>query len=127
MVYRIYVEKKAPYDVEAQHLLEELRSLLGITALTGLRFLNRYDVEGIGRELFDQCVPIVFSEPQIDLTSETLEVGDAVAVATEYLPGQFDQRAESASECVQLISQGERPTVRTAKVYLLSGKLSNTE
>ncbi|MEG0804408.1 MAG: AIR synthase-related protein, partial [Pygmaiobacter sp.] len=93
----------------------------------GLRFLNRYDVEGIGRELFDQCVPIVFSEPQIDLTSETLEVGDAVAVATEYLPGQFDQRAESASECVQLISQGERPTVRTAKVYLLSGKLSNTE
>lgn len=127
MVYRIYVEKKAPYDVEAQHLLEELRGLLGITALTGLRFLNRYDVEGVSKELFDACVPTVFSEPQIDLATETLPQGADFVFATEYLPGQFDQRAESASECVQLISQGERPAVRSAKVYLLSGGLSEQE
>lgn len=127
MVYRIYVEKKAPYDVEAQHLLEELRSLLGITGLTGLRFLNRYDVEGVSKELFDACVPTVFSEPQIDLATETLPDGADFVFATEYLPGQFDQRAESASECVQLISQGERPAVRSAKVYLLSGKLTEQE
>lgn len=127
MVYRIYVEKKAPYDVEAQHLLEELRSLLGITGLTGLRFLNRYDVEGVSKELFDACVPTVFSEPQIDLATETLPDGADFVFATEYLPGQFDQRAESASECVQLISQGERPAVRSAKVYLLSGKLTEHE
>lgn len=127
MVYRIYVEKKAPYDVEAQHLLEELRSLLGITGLTGLRFLNRYDVEGVSKELFDACVPTVFSEPQIDLATETLPDGADFVFATEYLPGQFDQRAESASECVQLISQGERPAVRSAKVYLLFGKLTKQE
>lgn len=127
MVYRIYVEKKAPYDVEAQHLLEELRSLLGITGLTGLRFLNRYDVEGVSKELFDACVPTVFSEPQIDLATETLPDGADFVFATEYLPGQFDQRAESASECVQLISQGERPAVRSAKVYLLFGKLTEQE
>lgn len=127
MVYRVYVEKKAPYDVEAQHLLEELRSLLGITGLTGLRFLNRYDVEGVSKELFDACVPTVFSEPQIDLATETLPDGADFVFATEYLPGQFDQRAESASECVQLISQGERPAVRSAKVYLLSGKLTEQE
>lgn len=127
MVYRIYVEKKAPYDVEAQHLLEELRSLLGITGLTGLRFLNRYDVEGVSKELFDACVPTVFSEPQIDLATETLPDGADFVFATEYLPGQFDQRAESASECVQLISQGERPAVRSAKVYMLFGKLTEQE
>ncbi|WP_102050489.1 phosphoribosylformylglycinamidine synthase [Pygmaiobacter massiliensis] len=127
MVYRIYVEKKAPYDVEAQHLLEELRSLLGITGLTGLRFLNRYDVEGVSKELFDACVPTVFSEPQIDLATETLPDGADFVFATEYLPGQFDQRAESAAECVQLISQGERPAVRSAKVYLLFGKLAEQE
>lgn len=127
MVYRIYVEKKAPYDVEAQHLLEELRSLLGITGLTGLRSLNRYDVEGVSKELFDACVPTVFSEPQIDLATETLPDGADFVFATEYLPGQFDQRAESASECVQLISQGERPAVRSAKVYMLFGKLTEQE
>ena len=125
MVSRIYVEKKPGFDVEAQQLAHELRSILGITSLEGLRLVNRYDVEGISQELFDQCVPTVFSEPQVDVASAELPQADGAQVfAVEFLPGQFDQRAASASECIQLISQGERPEVRSAKVYLLSGPLS---
>ena len=124
MVYRVYVEKKPGFDIEAKALLAELRDILGITALEDVRLLNRYDVEGIDRELFDSCVPTVFSEPQSDFAFESFEAAENDAVfAVEFLPGQFDQRAESASECIQLISQGERPTVRSAKVYILSGDL----
>ena len=122
MVYRVYVEKKAGFDHEAQSLLNEVRSLLGIESGTGLRLLNRYDVEGISRELFDSCVPTVFSEPPVDAVYDSLPAADAT-FAVEYLPGQFDQRASSASECIQLISQGERPQVRTARVYLLTGHI----
>ena len=128
MVSRIYVEKKPGFDVEAQQLAHELRSILGITSLEGLRLVNRYDVEGISQELFDQCVPTVFSEPQVDVASAELPQADGAQVfAVEFLPGQFDQRAASASECIQLISQGERPEVRSAKVYLLSGPLSDQD
>ena len=128
MVSRIYVEKKPGFDVEAQQLAHELRSILGITSLDGLRLVNRYDVEGISQELFDQCVPTVFSEPQVDVASAELPQADGAQVfAVEFLPGQFDQRAASASECIQLISQGERPEVRSAKVYLLSGPLSDQD
>ena len=123
MVYRIYVEKKPGLAHEATALLKELQGNLGITRLKGLRLLNRYDVEGMGRELFETCVPLVFSEPQLDEVSEALPTGDAV-FAVEYLPGQFDQRADSAAQCVQLLTQGERPTVRTAKVYVLKGDLT---
>ncbi|MDY3800216.1 MAG: AIR synthase-related protein, partial [Eggerthellaceae bacterium] len=124
MVYRVYVEKKPGFDIEAKALLAELRDILGITALDNVRLLNRYDVEGIDRDLFDSCVPTVFSEPQSDFAFESFEAAENDAVfAVEFLPGQFDQRAESASECIQLISQGERPTVRSAKVYILSGDL----
>ena len=122
MVYRVYVEKKAGFDHEAQSLLNEVRSLLGIESVTGLRLLNRYDVEGISRELFDSCVPTVFSEPPVDAVYDSLPAADTT-FAVEYLPGQFDQRASSASECIQLISQGERPQVRTARVYLLTGHI----
>ena len=128
MVSRIYVEKKPGFDVEAQQLAHELRSILGIASLEGLRLVNRYDVEGISQELFDQCVPTVFSEPQVDVASAELPQADGAQVfAVEFLPGQFDQRAASASECIQLISQGERPEVRSAKVYLLSGPLSDQD
>ena len=106
MVYRIYVEKKPGFDVEAQQLQSELASLLGITELSGLRIINRYDVEGISEELFRQCVSTVFSEPQVDNTFDHCPENDGPVFAVEYLPGQFDQRAESASECIQLISQG---------------------
>ena len=128
MVSRVYVEKKPGFDVEAQQLLAELRDTLGIEALTGLRVINRYDVEGIDGELFGSCVPTVFSEPQVDFAYDELpEEPGATVFAVEALPGQFDQRAASAAECVQLISQGERPTVRSAKVYLLSGDLSTED
>ena len=125
MVSRVYVEKKPGFDVEAKQLLAELRTILQIEALTGVRLVNRYDVEGISDELFQQCVPTVFSEPQSDDVSFELPDAKGAAVfAVEYLPGQFDQRADSASECVQLISCGERPDVRSAKVYYLEGDLS---
>ena len=128
MVSRIYVEKRAGFDVEAQQLLGELRNILLIDRLEGLRLVNRYDVEGISEELFEQCVPTVFSEPQSDTTYRALpEVGEDVVFAVEALPGQFDQRAASASECIQLISQGERPEVRNAKVYILHGALTDED
>lgn len=128
MVFRVYVEKKPGFDVEAQQLCGELRTILGIEALEGVRIVNRYDVEGISQELFDQATPTVFSEPQVDTVSADLpDFGGAAVFAVEYLPGQFDQRADSASECIQLISQGERPTVRSAKVYALSGALNNAD
>ena len=124
MVYRIYVEKKPGFDVEANGLKNELTSLLGIKDLTGLRLLNRYDVEGIDEALFNQCVSTVFSEPPVDNTYAELPAAEGVSFAVEYLPGQFDQRAASAAECIQLISQGERPLVRSARVYLLEGALT---
>ena len=126
MVYRIYVEKKKGFDHEAQNLLGEVHGLLGIQSVTGLRILNRYDVEGVSEELFRSCIPTVFSEPPVDNTCDHCPEADVV-FAVEYLPGQFDQRAASASECIQLISQGERPTVRTARVYLITGNPTETE
>ena len=129
MVSRIYVEKKPGFDGEAKSLERELRTLLGIESLTGLRLINRYDVEGITPELFASCAPTVFSEPQTDVATEEMpEVAEGASVfAVEFLPGQFDQRADSASECVQLISQGERPLVRSATVYVLEGALSEAD
>ena len=129
MVSRIYVEKKPGFDGEAKSLERELGTLLGIESLTGLRLINRYDVEGITPELFASCVPTVFSEPQTDVATEEMpEVAEGASVfAVEFLPGQFDQRADSASECVQLISQGERPLVRSATVYVLEGALSEAD
>ena len=127
MVYRIYAEKKGPYAVEAKALFEELKNLLGLPGLTGLRILNRYDVEGVDEALFRRCVPIVFSEPAVDDTYEHIPQGSDTVFAVEALPGQFDQRADSAAQCVQFISGGERPMVRTAKVYLLAGNVTGEE
>ena len=124
MVRRIYVEKKPALRQEAAALLNELRSLLGISSLTGLRLINRYDVEGLDEATFHRAVQTVFSEPQVDDATAALPAGDYTAFAVEYLPGQFDQRADSASQCIQLMTQGDRPAVRTARVYLLSGELT---
>ena len=126
MVYRIYVEKKPGFDGEAQGLYHELTELLGISTLKSLRLLNRYDVEGIDRDLFEKAVPTVFSEPPVDVTYDKLPEGGTI-FAVEYLPGQFDQRADSASQCIQLLSQGERPDVRSARVYILEGDLSEED
>ena len=124
MVRRIYVEKKPALRLEAAGLLNELRTLLGISNLTDVRVINRYDVEGLEEDVFQRAVQTVFSEPQVDDTMMECPTGDFHIFAVESLPGQFDQRADSASQCIQLMTQGDRPIVRTAKVYLLSGNLS---
>ena len=124
MVFRVYVEKRTGFDVQAQQLLHELKEILGISAITSARIINRYDVEGIGEDLFHTAVQTVFSEPPVDNTYDYLPISTTEHVfAVEYLPGQFDQRAQSASECIQLISQGERPNVRSAKIIALQGNL----
>ncbi|MBE6665784.1 MAG: phosphoribosylformylglycinamidine synthase [Ruminococcaceae bacterium] len=127
MVYRVYVEKKAELASEAKSALSDIRGLLGITSLENIRVLNRYDVENIDEALFESCKKTVFSEPQLDIVTDTLENDGAYVFAVEYLPGQFDQRADSAAQCIQIISEGERPTVRTAKVYRLYGNLSDED
>jgi len=127
MVRRIYVEKKSGLRHEAAGLLNELRSLLGISGLTDVRVINRYDAEGLEEEVFQRAVATVFSEPQVDDTMTECPEGDYIVFAVESLPGQFDQRADSASQCIQLMTQGDRPAVRTAKVYLLSGDISTEE
>ena len=128
MVYRIYVEKKAGFAHEASALKGDIVKLLQIEGLTDLRIVNRYDVENLDRELFDYAIGTVFSEPQVDIATEKLDFTEADYVfAVEFLPGQFDQRANSAAECIQIISKGERPDVRTAKVYLLSGNLTEEQ
>lgn len=124
MVYRIYVEKREGLRNEASALFAELNGLLGIKALTSVRVLNRYDVENISEELFSEAVKTVFSEPQLDVATEELDDKGGYVFAVEYLPGQFDQRADSAEQCIQIISCGERPLIRTAKVYVLYGDLS---
>ena len=124
MVYRVYVEKKAELAGEAKSALSDIRGLLGITSLENIRVLNRYDVENIEAALFESCKGNVFSEPQLDIVTSELENDGATVFAVEYLPGQFDQRADSAAQCIQIISEGERPVVRTAKIYRLYGDLS---
>ena len=124
MVYRIYVEKKPGFDHEASALYGELKSFLGIGGLTGVRIVNRYDVENIDAAVFEKAVPNVFSEPMLDTVSRDMPEYDGVVFAAEYLPGQFDQRADSAAQCIQLLKQCERPDVRTATVYILEGDLS---
>ena len=127
MVYRVYVEKKPELAGEARSVLSDIRGLLGITSLENIRVLNRYDVENIEEALFESCKQTVFSEPQLDIVTSGLEEDGAYVFAVEYLPGQFDQRADSAAQCIQIISEGERPTVRTAKVYRLYGNLSEED
>ncbi len=127
MVYRIFVEKKIGLDNEARALRSEIETFLGISSVEKVRILNRYDAENLSRELFDYATSAVFSEPQLDNTYSELDSDGAYVFATEYLPGQFDQRADSAAQCIQLISQGEKPDVRSARVYMLYGKLTEGE
>ena len=127
MVYRVYVEKKKELANEAKGLLSEARNLLGITNLTDVRIFNRYDAENITEELFNYAIGTVFSEPQLDIATSAIDIDDATVFAVEYLPGQFDQRADSAAQCIQIISQGERPVIRSAKVYALYGSLTEQD
>ena len=132
MVFRVYVEKKPGLANEAAALKSDAKTLLGIKGLEEVRILNRYDAENIDAELFDDCIYKVFAEPQLDNTSESqyklLGAGEAACIfAVEALPGQFDQRADSAEQCIQILSQGERPTVKFARVYALYGDLSEAD
>ena len=126
MVYRVYVEKKEGQRHDASGLLREIKDFLQIENLTSLRVLNRYDAENIEENLFSYAVNTVFSEPQVDDVSYDVPEGQIV-FAVEPLPGQYDQRADSAAQCIQIISQGNRPTIRTARVYALYGKLTEAE
>ena len=127
MVYRIYVEKKKGLQNEANALASEIKTFLGINSVENVRILNRYDAENITEELFDYAVKTVFSEPQLDNATKTLDAQGGIVFATEYLPGQFDQRADSAAQCIQLISQGEKPTVNSARVYVIYGNVTEEE
>ena len=129
MVRRIYVQKKPGFDVEAKGILEDLKENLQIKGLEQVVILNRYDVSGVDEESYNKAKTTVFSEPQVDDYFDetyTFNQNDKV-FAVEYLPGQFDQRANSLEECLQIISGGERPTCKSAKVYILKGNLSDEE
>ena len=126
MVFRIFVEKKPGLDNEAQALKNDIKELLQIGGLENVSLFNRYDAENLSAELFDYAVDTVFSEPQLDNVTKELPEANFI-FEVEYLPGQFDQRADSAAECIQIISRGERPDVKTAKVYALYGKLSDED
>jgi len=126
MVYRVYVEKKPGQTHEADSLLSEVQDFLQIKTLDSVRVLNRYDVECIDEKLFDYSVNTVFSEPQVDTVTYEAPTGKIV-FAVEPLPGQFDQRADSAAQCIQILGQCDRPIVRSAKVYMLEGALTEEE
>lgn len=128
-VKRIYVEKKEDFAVKARELEEELKSYLGIAGLKKVRIFIRYDVENLSDEVFEKACRCVFSEPPVDdLYRERIEVpADARCFSVEYLPGQFDQRADSAVQCVQFLKEDEQPVIKTAVTYLLTGTISNNE
>ena len=127
-VRRIYVEKKPGFDVEAKGVLEDLRENLSMTKLTDVRIINRYDVEGITDEEYQSARGLIFSEPPVDNAyDEEIEIKEGKVFAVEYLPGQFDQRAASAEECISILTQKERPKVLYAKLYVLVGQVSDDE
>ena len=129
-VYRCYSEKRPGFDVEAHGLFDSLHNLLEIEALTGVRYLCRYDVEGVDEAIYAKAKNIVFSEPMADVCyDETFPASEDAhtVLAVEPLPGQFDQRADSCAQCIQLMAQGERPVVAAAKVYVLEGELSDAD
>ncbi len=127
-VFRIYVEKKEAFAVEANSICKDLKSSLHLDGLKNVRVLNRYDVEGITEDVFQKASVTIFSEPAVDMIRSELPEHDGMRIfAKEYLPGQFDQRADSCSQCIQLSTQGDRPAVRSAQVFLLDGTLTDEE
>ncbi|MFA5658155.1 MAG: phosphoribosylformylglycinamidine synthase [Oscillospiraceae bacterium] len=128
-VYRIYVEKKPEFAVEATSILNDIKSALRLEKLEGLRIINRYDSENISPEDFKAAVPTVFSEPAVDIIYGKIPVlKDFERVfAVEYLPGQFDQRADSCAQCISLLTQRERPAISSAKVFIVSGDITDDE
>ena len=128
-VRRVYVEKKEPFAVAARQLKEDIEGFLGIEKIRGVRILIRYDVENISDDTFEKGCRTVFSEPPVDdLYKETIEIPEGTsAFSVEALPGQFDQRADSAEQCLQFLNEEEKPVVRTAVTYLLAGDLTRED
>jgi phosphoribosylformylglycinamidine synthase len=129
MIRRVFVEKRPGFDIEAGQMLEDLRESLGLGTLTGLRLLNRYDVEDLSEADYKRALAGVFAEPQSDFIHEEkfpVHEGESI-FAIEYLPGQFDQRADSAAQCVQILTKGQRPRIACARVIVLKGKLSDAD
>jgi phosphoribosylformylglycinamidine synthase len=125
---RIFVEKKTGHQAEARHLLHDLHESLVLPGLKGLRIVQRYDIDGLSEEEFTSAVTLILSEPQVDTTSVTLAISEnETAFAVEFLPGQFDQRADSAAQCVQILTGKERPLIVSAKIIVLQGSLSADE
>ena len=127
-VFRIYVEKKPEFAVEAQSVLNDVQTALRLS-ISGLRILNRYDADKLSQEDFDAAVNTVFSEPAVDVTYTELPPisGNQRIFAVEYLPGQFDQRADSCEQCIQILRQGERCRVKNARVYIITGNITDAE
>ena len=127
-VFRIYAEKKPEFAVEAQSVLNDVRTALRLN-INGLRILNRYDADKLSQEDFNASISTVFSEPAVDVVYEELPeiTADDRIFAVEYLPGQFDQRADSCEQCIQILRQGERCRVRNARVYIVSGNITDEE
>ena len=128
-VRRIYVEKKQPFAGKARELRHEIKSYLGIESVSDVRIFIRYDVENISDEVFEKACRTVFSEPPVDiLYRENIEVpSGAVVFSIEALPGQFDQRADSAEQCVRFIKGDEEPVIKTAVTYMLIGNMTSEE
>ena len=128
-IKRIYVEKKKPFDIEAEHVFYDLKENLGVKQLTGLRLLNRYDISGITDDEYAAARTTIFSEPPVDIVyDEEIPVGeDEIVIAIEYLPGQYDQRADSAAQCIQIITLKKRPVISAARVFILKGAISKEE
>ena len=127
-VIRVFVEKKPGFDVEARHMKSDLVENLGIREVEDLRLLNRYDISGLTRAEFEAARGTIFSEPNVDAVyDETCPLDGWRVLAMEYLPGQYDQRADSAAQCVQLLTQGERPQVLTARVVAIRGDVSDAD
>ena len=128
-VRRVYVEKKPEFAVKAMELREEISSYLGIDSVTNVRVLIRYDIENLSEETYSQALVTIFSEPPVDFVyEESVPMGEGdTAFSVEYLPGQFDQRADSAEQCVKLLNENEEPVIRTATTYVLTGALTQEQ
>ncbi len=127
-VRRIFVEKKPDFAVQAKEMLSEIKSYLGIQSVTGVRVLIRYDVEHISEETYQKALAAVVSEPPVDnVYQEEFEAGDAQVFSVEYLPGQYDQRADSAEQCVKLLNENETPIIRSATTYVIEGEVSSSQ
>jgi phosphoribosylformylglycinamidine synthase len=126
-VFRVYVEKKGEFAVEARGILSDIKTTLQLSSIKSLRLINRYDVQGISSEVFEQAIPTIFSEPQVDLTYNNIDDIKSFVFGVEYLPGQFDQRADSCEQCIEILTEGNRPKVRTAKIYVIDGDLTQDE